>query len=98
MFDIYLTIKSSYLSKISLGIPYGFASKYLTCYMLPHDNVGVTIDHVVLSPRVRIILFFRRFSDDVFDPPKLGEELRLISRTAAFTRVVLKRTFVADGR
>ena len=66
--------------------------------MLPHDNVGVTLDHVVLSPHVRIILFFRRFSDHVFDPPKLGEELRLISRTAAFTRVVLKRTFVADGR
>lgn len=44
--------------------------------MLPHDNVGVTLDHVVLSPRVRIILFFRRFSDHVFDPPKLGEELK----------------------
>ena len=66
--------------------------------MLPHDNVGVTLDHVVLSPNVRIILFFRPFSDHVFDPPKLGEELRLISRTAAFTRVVLKSTFVADGR
>ena len=67
--------------------------------MLPHDNVGVTLDHVmVFSPCVRIILFFRRFLDHVFDPPKLGEELRLISRTAAFTRVVLKRTFVADGR